>query len=98
MAKPTKERELLKGALCDLEAELKQLRDSKKQMEEKFSRSSKGLDTLKEQEIKLRNLISIAMKKETALLNKKTTLKDKLAEINKRMEKVKNIERELGDL
>lgn len=98
MAKPTKERELLKSALQDLEAELKQLRNSKKQMEEKFRRSAQGLDTLKDQEIKLRNLISLAMKKETALLNKKTALKDKLAEINKRMEKVKNIERELGDL
>ena len=98
MAKPTKERELLKGAIRDLEAELKQLRDSKKQMEEKFRRSAHGLDTLKDQEIKLRNLISIAMKKETALLNKKNALKDKLGELVKRMEKVKNIERELGDL
>ncbi len=98
MAKPIKERELLKGALQDLEAELKQLRDSKKQLEAKFKRSSGGLDTLKDQEIRLRNLISAAMKKETILLNKKTALKDKLAEIIKRMEKVKNIERELGDL
>lgn len=98
MAKPTKERELLKGALQDLEAELKQLRNSKKQLEEKFKRSSGGLDTLKNQEIKLRNLISAAMKKEAALLNKKTALKDKLTEVAKRMEKVKNIERELGDL
>lgn len=98
MAKATKERELLKGALKDLEAELKQLRESKKQLEAKFKRSSSGLDTIKEQEIKLRNIISAAMKKETILLNKKTALKDKLAEVTKRMEKVKNIERELGDL
>lgn len=98
MPKPNKERELLKGALRDLEAELKQLRDSKKQLETKFKRSSGGLDTLKEQEIKLRNLISTAMKKEAALLNRKNALKDKLAEVAKRMEKVKNIERELGDL
>ena len=84
MGKPTKERELLKGALKDLESELKQLRNSKKQ--------------LKEQEIRLRNLISAAMKKETFLLEKKNSLKDKLAEVTKRMEKVKNIERELGDL
>ena len=98
MVKPTKERELLKGALQDLEAELKQLRDSKKQLETKFKRSSSGLDTLKEQEIKMRNIISAAMKKETILLNKKTALKDKLAEVTKKMEKVKNIERELGDL
>lgn len=98
MLKPNKERELLKGALCDLEAELKQLRDSKKQMEKRFKSSSQGLDNLKEQEIKLRNLISTAMKKEAVLLNKKNALKDKLAEVAKKMEKVKNIERELGDL
>jgi|SRR3989338_3969287 len=98
MGKPTKERELLKGALKDLESELKQLRNSKKQLEAKFKGASGNLGTLKEQEIRLRNLISAAMKKETFLLEKKNSLKDKLAEVTKRMEKVKNIERELGDL
>ncbi|MDO8655889.1 MAG: hypothetical protein Q7K45_01510 [Nanoarchaeota archaeon] len=98
MAKPTKERELLKGALKDLESELKQLRNSKKQLEAKFKSASGNLGTLREQEIRFRNLISAAMKKETFLLEKKNSLKDKLAEVAKRMEKVKNIERELGDL
>lgn len=98
MAKSTKERELLKGALQDLEAELKQLRHSKKQLEEKFKGASGHLGTLKEQEIKLRNLISLSMKKETTLLERKNSLKDKLVEVTKRMEKVKSIERELGDL
>ncbi len=98
MAKIKKEKELLKAALLDLEKELQELRAAKIQLETKFKRSSQGLGTLKEQEIKLRNLISAAMKKETVLLEKKNSLKDKLAEVIKRMEKVRTIERELGDL
>ena len=98
MTRPNKERELLNGALRDLENELIGLRASKKLLESKLKRSSGQLDTLKEQEIKLRNLISLSMKKETTLLNKKTSLRDKLVELNKRIEKVRSIERELGDL
>ncbi len=98
MVKSNRERELLKGALRDLENELNGLRSSKKLLENKLKGSSLQLDTLKEQEIKLRNLISLSMKKEATLLNKKTSIRDKLAELNKRIEKVRTIERELGDL
>ena len=68
MAKFKKEQELLQGALQDLEDELKQLRTSKNELEKKVNNSSSQLNTLKEQEIKLRNLISLSMKKEASLI------------------------------
>ncbi len=93
-----KDRDLLRQALQDLENELSALRSSKKELEGKLRESSRQLDTVKSQEIKLRNLISLSMKKESTLLKKKNFAKDKLAEISKKMEKVRTIERELGDV
>ena len=98
MDKLKKDRDLLRQALQDLENELSLLRSSKKTLEAQLRDSSRQLDTVKNQEIKLRNLISLSMKKEATLLKKKNTAKDKLAEVNKKMEKVRTIERELGDI
>lgn len=98
MTKIKKEQGLLQEALRDLDIELRALRKSKKDLEQKLNLSSQKLNLLKEQEIKLRNLISLSMKKEAALLNRKNNLKDRLGEVTKRIEKVKTIERELGDL
>lgn len=93
-----KDRDLLRQALQDLEQELSSLRSSKKGLETQLRETSHQLDTVKNQEIKLRNLISLSMKKEGNLLKKKNSAKDKLAEVSKRIEKVRTIERELGDL
>ena len=98
MDKLKKDRDLLRQALQDLENELSLLRSSKKTLEAQLRDSSRQLDTVKSQEIKLRNLISVSMKKEATLLKKKNTAKDKLGELNKKMERVRTIERELGDI
>ena len=98
MDKLKKDRDLLRQALQDLENELSLLRSSKKTLEAQLRDSSRQLDTVKSQEIKLRNLISLSMKKEATLLKKKNTAKDKLGELNKKMERVRTIERELGDI
>lgn len=98
MKKLVKERELLKEAIRDLENELRSLRKSKAELEEKFSKDSSKLDFVKSQEIRLRNLISLSMKKEAELIKKKDKVKGKLAEINHKIEKVRSIERELEEV
>ncbi len=98
MKKLQKEKDLLKNAIRDLEGELQDLRRKKRKLEERLNVDSGQLDRVKEQEIRLRNLISLCMKKEDSLLKKKTRAKDKLAAVEKRIEKVRSIERELEDV
>ncbi len=93
-----KERDLLRGAVNDLKEELKSLQAQKKEYEQTLRDVSRKTDIIKEQEIKLRNLISLSMKKEAALLKKKGTAKDKIAEVEKKIEKVTTVKRQLGDL
>ena len=73
-------------------------RVKKKDIERKLREASSQLDFVKEQEIRLRNLISLSMKKEGLLLKKRQQAKDKLGDLDKRIEKVKAVERELKDV
>ena len=98
MKKLHKERDLLKDALRDLDTELEKMESSKHELEKKVRSDSEKLDFVKGQEIRLRNLISLSIQKEDSLQKKKNKLKDKLAEVNKKIEKVKAVERELKDV
>lgn len=97
MQKLKKERDLLKGALKDLDAELESLRESKVQLEKKLRSLDSQLDTIEGQKIRLRDLITLSMKTEAILLKKKTGARDRLAELDKRIQKVRTIERELAE-
>ena len=92
------QRDLLRDAIQDLDQELQGLQGQKKDIERKLREASSQLDFVKEQEIRLRNLISLSMKKEGLLLKKRQQAKDKLGDLDKRIEKVKAVERELKDV
>ncbi len=98
MANAGKERDLLRDAVRDLDRELRSLRAGKRSLEKKLGDCSGKLDFVKQQEIRLRNLISVSMRKEDFLQKKRNRLKEKLAALNERMEKVKAVERELKDV
>ncbi len=98
MANALKERDLLHDALRDLDKELRSLRASKRFMEKKLGDCSGKLDFVKQQEIRLRNLISVSMRKEDLLQKKRNRLKEKVSALSERMEKVKAVERELKDV
>lgn len=98
MKKLKKQRDMLKAALKDLNSELRSLRFSKRKLEEKLKTDAGKLDFVKGQELKLRNLISLSMKKEEALTKKKSRTKDQLAGLNEKIDKVKSVERELKDV
>ncbi len=98
MKKINQERDVLKTVIKDLDEELHVLRSSKKRIEERLSSDLSQLDSVKSQEIKYRNLISEAMKKEATLLKKRNNAKDKLEELNKKIDKIKSIEREMEDV
>ena len=93
-----KERTLLRAAVRDLNTELRALQASQREIERKLNKDSSQLDKVKDQEIKWRNLISQSMKTEADLLKKKNKAKDKLAELNKKIDRVKSIERELEEM
>ncbi len=93
-----KQRDLLKEALRDLENELRTLRTSKTELEQKLQKDSGKLDFVKSQEIRLRNLISLSMKKEAILQKQRDKMKGKLTEVNKKIEKIHAIERELEEV
>ncbi len=93
-----KERTLLRAAVRDLNTELRALQASQRDIERKLNKDSSQLDKVKDQEIKWRNLISQSMKTETDLLKKKNKAKDKLAELNKKIDRVKTVERELEEM
>lgn len=93
-----KQRDMLRAALKDLNTELRSLRASKKELEEKLKNDTGKLDFVKGQELKLRNLISLSMKKEDLLAKKRNKTKDKLTEVNEKIDKVKSVERELQDV
>jgi len=90
-----KEKNLLKEALQDLDRELKTLCSSKTQLEKMLGGTSSKLATIKTQQLKLRDLISYSMKKETDLVKRKTSIEEKMATIEKKIEKVKTIGQEL---
>ncbi len=92
------QRDMLRAALKDLDSELRSLRASKRELEEKLKNDSGKLDFVKGQELKLRNLISLSMKKEDLLTKKKNRTKDCLVEINEKIDKVRSVERELKDV
>lgn len=93
-----KQRDLLRAAFKDLNSELRTLGASKKELEEKLKSDNGKLDFVKGQELKLQSLISLSMKKEDILTKKRNQTKDKLAEINEKIGKVKSVERELRDV
>ncbi|MDP3640506.1 MAG: hypothetical protein Q8R53_04900 [Nanoarchaeota archaeon] len=90
-----KEKDLLKEALQDLDRELKTLHSSKVQLEKKLGGTSSKLETIKTQQLKLRDLISYSMKKESELVKRKASIEEKTAAIEKKIEKVKTIGQEL---
>lgn len=93
-----KDRELLGGALKDLNNELQGLRNARKRLELKMASYSSELGNTQEKEISLRNKISELMKREAAVTKKKTTAKDKIALMDQKIEKVKTIQAELKNI
>ena len=98
MKKLQAQRDLLRDALQDLDQELKKLRASKKELEQNLRADSGKFNTVKEQESRLRNLMTLFMKKEDILLQKKTKAKEKLEAVSKKIDKVKTVQRELQGL
>ncbi len=90
-----KERALLDAALRDLNRELSGLRNSRRKLEEKMAEFSDNLGSTQSKEISLRTQISDLMKKETVLTKKKSTAKDKIADIDQKIEKVRSIQADL---
>ena len=93
-----KDRELLGGALRDLDRELQSLRNNRKRLELKMANFSSQLGNTQDKEISLRNQISELMKKEATITKKKATAKDKLALIDQKVEKVRAIQAELKNV
>ncbi len=93
-----KDRELLGGALKDLNHELQGLRNARKRLELKMADYSSELGNTQDREISLRNKISELMKREAAITKKKTTAKDKIALMDQKIEKVKTIQTELKNI
>ena len=87
-----KDRELLGGALRDLNRELQSLRNTRKGLEMKMANFSSQLGDTQNKEISLRNKISEMMKKEAVIIKKKTIAKDKMAMVDQKIEKVKTIQ------
>lgn len=92
------EKDLLRGALQELDKELRSLRSSRRHFENRSQDVSTQLDSTQNREVNLRNQISELMKKETILVKKKNSIKDKMNNLDTRIEKVKTIERELRDV
>ena len=90
-----KERTLLDAALRDLDRELSGLRSSRRKLESKIAELSDNLGSTQTKEISLRNQISELMKKEATLTKKKTSTKDKLVDIDQKIEKVRAIQADL---
>src|SRR3989344_2431621 len=93
-----KDRALLGGALRDLNRELQGLRSARKRLELKMANFSTQLGDTQDKEIGLRNKISELMKKEAALTKKKATTKDKLGNVDQKIEKVRTIQAELKNI
>ena len=93
-----KEQNMLKAAMTDLEEELRKLRVSRGRLENKVNKVSQQLSLAQSQEIELRDRISQLMRTETDLENKKTKIKDKMAVLSKKIEKVRSIGRELKEV
>lgn len=93
-----KERVLLDDALRDLNRELQSLRSARKKLESNMAGFSTQLGATQNQEFSLRNKISGLMKKEAALTKKKTTTKDKLVDLNHKIDKVRTIQNELKNV
>lgn len=89
------ERALLDAALRDLNRELAGLRSSRRKLETKMAELSDNLGSTQTKEIALRTQISELMKKETNLTKKKTTTKDKIVDIDQKIEKVRAIQADL---
>jgi len=87
--------DMLREALKDLNSELKTLRSSKKSYETKGTNLSESLTNAQNKEVQLRTIISRLMKQESSLVKRKTKTKDKIAELDKKIEKIKAIERDL---
>ncbi|MEK6939827.1 MAG: hypothetical protein AABX31_03800 [Nanoarchaeota archaeon] len=90
-----KERALLDAALRDLNRELSGLRSSRRKLETKMAELSDNLGSTQNKEIALRTQISDLMKKETNLTKKKSLAKDKMADIDQKIEKVRSIQADL---
>ncbi len=93
-----KERDLLDDVLRDLNDELRSLRSARKKLESNMAKCSTQLGATQNQEISLRNKITDLMKKEAALTKKKTTAKDKLVDLDQKIEKVRTIQNELKNV
>ncbi|MBI2665229.1 hypothetical protein HYX12_01240, partial [Candidatus Woesearchaeota archaeon] len=68
-----------------------------KKLETKLDRFSSDLNSTQNKEIDLRNEISELMKKEAYLNQKKTSTKDKIATLIKKIEKITSVERQLQE-
>ena len=92
------EKDLLAEALIDLNKELNKLRSAKKRLENKTRNVSSELDNTQSLEVSLRNKISELMRIESQLVKKKASTRDKMTSLDRKIEKVKSVERELRDV
>ncbi|HLD01232.1 MAG TPA: hypothetical protein VJC39_05820 [Candidatus Nanoarchaeia archaeon] len=98
MKKLRNERNIMRDALRDLQKELKTLRSSKIRLEREMAEKSVKLEGVQDQVIRLREIISLAMRKEAILIKKVESAKNKIDLVDKKIEKVKSIERDLKDV
>ena len=88
---------LFKDVLRDLDAELHALRSRRRRLEARLAEFSNALGSTQNKEIELRDKISALMKKETLLMKRRSTAKDEVMEVTKKIEKVSSIERQLRE-
>jgi len=97
--KPVKsvEHDLLKDALMDLNKELRSLRSTKVRLQRQLEQTDKESSSNQNKEIRLRNQISELMKKAAVITKRKSTTKDKLLALNKKIDKVISVSRQLKE-
>ncbi|HLC89265.1 MAG TPA: hypothetical protein VJG49_04485 [Candidatus Nanoarchaeia archaeon] len=90
--------EPLNEALRDLNAELKVLLRNKKRLEQSGQEVAGRMAEMQTEELQLRAEISKLMRNLSVLDKKKGALKDKMSDVDKQIEKVKVIRREMEDV
>jgi hypothetical protein len=98
LPKISTERVLLRGALQDLNKEMHRLGGQKRSLEYSMDKVSRELTSTQNTELRLRAKASQLLKIEATLGKEKAATKDKLVALDKRIEKVKAIRRELKDV
>ena len=97
LAKHRKEHDLFREVLGDLNKELRLLRIQRLRLERQLKGYSEELGSTQNKEIDLRDKISGLMKKETAMIKRRSDAKDKIMLLTKRIEKMSAVGRQLRE-